>query len=197
MFVPLIFLAKSPTLHFFYILLFCLKMYVRIEYKEEDCGGWGGGGEAEQRRRTNKTKQKTNKNHHHEWKKERWEGRGRWPPRLVDYDSIAQYLQTRPGSELTASVIAAASESNEGGCPSPRCAANIKDSPAVRRPSVRRPETREGHHRTWHRLARSPPRQRDAPGTGRGSCHQNKKVTVASAVGDRHRAVGSLYRYSA
>ena len=60
--------------------------------------GWGGGGR----------------------EGELWEGRGRWPLRLVDYDSIAQYLQTRPGSELTASVIAAASESNEGGCPSPR-----------------------------------------------------------------------------
>ena len=60
MFVPLIFLAKSPTLHFFYILLFCLKMYVRIEYKEEDCGGWGGrgGGRAEKKNKQNKTKNK-------------------------------------------------------------------------------------------------------------------------------------------
>ena len=56
MFVPLIFLAKSPTLHFFYILLFCLKMYVRIEYKEEDCGGWGGEG-GRQSREEEQTKQ--------------------------------------------------------------------------------------------------------------------------------------------
>ena len=57
MFVPLIFLAKSPTLHFFYILLFCLKMYVSIEYEEEDSGE---GGETD--RQTDRDREEEQKN---------------------------------------------------------------------------------------------------------------------------------------